>query len=47
MAKKIMTPITEVLWKLGHFNKAKPIFKKLLVSWSDNMVTEKVEISVG
>ena len=37
VAKKIRTPIlpiTQALWKWGHFDKAKLIFKMLPFSWS-------------
>ena len=40
--KTVSTPITEALLKWGHFDKAKPILKMLLVFWTEFVSTEEV-----
>ena len=40
--KVVNTPGTQALLKWGQFDRAKPIFKILLVSWTENVSVEEV-----
>ena len=40
--KVVNTPSTQALLKWGHFDRAKPIFKILLVSWTESMSIKEV-----